>query len=100
MPQLIQLEKLPSQNLTIRLGEHRYEIKIQTISDDLMCISIVRDNTTLIQGMRAMPSLMMLPKHKEMGAGNFAFVTVNDEYPNYQKFGGDHQLYYYAPDEV
>lgn len=100
MPQQIQLEPLPNQNLTIRLGEHRYEISIKSVSDDLMCISIERDNVMLIQSVRAMPSMMFLPKHKAMGKGNFAFITVNDEYPNYRKFGGDHQLYYYTPEEV
>ncbi|OCJ20026.1 hypothetical protein [Serratia sp. 14-2641] len=100
MPQLIKIEPTPNQDLTIRLGDHRYEISIKSISDDLMCISIIRDNVMLIRGVRAMPSLLFLPQHLEMGAGNFAFITVNDEYPNYQKFGGDHQLYYYAPGEV
>jgi|GEM_PF-5399453 len=100
MPQLIQLEPLPNQNFTIRLGDHRYEIALKSISDDLMCISIMRDNLMLIQGVRAMPSTLFLPKHMEMGLGNFAFITVNDEYPSYQKFGGDHQLYYYQTGEV
>ncbi|HHQ4304912.1 TPA: hypothetical protein ACSTJ0_004198 [Serratia fonticola] len=32
--------------------------------------------------------------------GNFMFTTVNDEYPYYSKFGGDHQLYYYVKSEM
>ncbi|MBC3211370.1 phage baseplate plug family protein [Serratia fonticola] len=100
MEQLIQLEKLPNQTLTIRLGDHRYEIKIQSISDELMCVSIIRDNQMLIQGQRCIPFSAILPDHKEIGLGNFMFTTVSDEYPNYQKFGSDHQLYYYAPEEV
>lgn len=94
MIQVIPLEALPNQTLTIRLNDHRYEIKIQTISDDLMCISITRDNVKLIQGVRCIPQMSFIPNNLVMGLGNFYFKTVNDEYPNYQKFGGDHILYY------
>ncbi|TQI80001.1 hypothetical protein FHU10_5148 [Serratia fonticola] len=98
MIQNIPLEKLPNQSLTIRLQDHRYEIELKTISDDLMSISITRDNINLIRGIRCVPQMFFLPKHLEMGLGNFYFLTVNDEYPNCQKFGSDHVLYY--SDEV
>lgn len=100
MAQLIELESLTNQSISARLGDHQYEIKLQTISDDLMCVSITRDNQVLIQGQRCMPFSPVLPTHLEKGLGNFMFTTVNGEYPYHSKFGGDHQLYFYVKSEM
>lgn len=100
MSQIIPLEIIANQSLTIRLSNSRYEFKIQTLSDDLMCITIIRDGITLVQSKRLMPYTYLLPKHLSLEYGNFAFVTPDDEYPYYTSFQSDHTFYYIPNDEV
>ncbi|WP_127958849.1 phage baseplate plug family protein [Serratia microhaemolytica] len=100
MPQQVNLEAVPNQSLTIRLGDHRYEITVKMISIDVMSVSIARDDMLLIQNQRAMPSMLLLPAYLAGNAGNFAFITRDDEYPHWEKFTSDHLLFYYSGDEV
>lgn len=90
----IPLEVLPNQSLTIRLLNDRYDIKLITISDSLMAISIVRNDVLLIKNQRVIPSVLILPNHKSKGCGNFLFYTPDDVYPYYKKFNNGHVLYF------
>lgn len=90
----IPLEVLPNQSLTIRLGDNRYIIRLITISDSLMGISITRDDIILIQNQRAIPKKKILPEHKSSKYGNFVFITPDETYPYYTEFNNGHELYF------
>ncbi|MFS6935284.1 phage baseplate plug family protein [Klebsiella oxytoca] len=91
---LIHLETLPNQSLTIRLANSRYEIKLITISDSLMAITISRDDVVLIQNKRLIPSVSLLAQHNAKGHGNFVFITPDETYPYYTEFNNGHELYF------
>ncbi|MDY4368608.1 hypothetical protein SNR26_12890 [Pectobacterium brasiliense] len=96
----IPLEELSNQSLTIRLGDCRYTITLKTLTNELMAISIARDDVLLIQNQRAMPDSLVLPSHLASRYGNFMFTTTNDEYPYYTAFGAGHELYYVPASEL
>lgn len=90
----VPLEALPNQSLTIRLNDDRYEIKLITISEGMMAISIIRNDVLLIQNQRIVPGVLLLPAYRAMGAGNFIFFTPDDSYPYYEEFNNGHVLYF------
>ncbi len=90
----IPLEVLPNQSLTIRLGDNRYIIRLITISDALMGISITRDDIILMQNQRAIPKKKILPGYKAGRYGNFVFITQDETYPYYTEFNNGHELYF------
>lgn len=94
MPEPIPLEVQPNQSLTIRLDDARYKITLKALNEDLMAITIERNDKILVQNIRAMPSLLLLPTHLQHIYGNFIFKTTDEEYPYYTKFGDTHILYY------
>lgn len=100
MANIIPLEQLPNQSLTITLDNSRYLIEVKTITDELMSISVTRNDILLVQNMRAMPATRLLFPHQAARYGNFAFVTTNDEYPHYTAFGAGHELYYIPASEL
>ncbi|XYQ53298.1 phage baseplate plug family protein [Pectobacterium carotovorum] len=100
MSSIIPLEKQPNQSLTIRLDDSRYSITLKTLTDELMAISISRDDRPLIQNYRAMPQTLLLSDHMAARYGNFMFVTTNDEYPYYTAFGAGHELHYIPASEL
>ncbi|WP_445082054.1 phage baseplate plug family protein [Yersinia pseudotuberculosis] len=74
MIQLIGLESVANQSLTIRLENSRYEIVLNTLNDDLLSISIFRNGLSLVKGIRAMPYTLFLPKHLQLNYGNFILI--------------------------
>ncbi|WP_058909739.1 phage baseplate plug family protein [Entomohabitans teleogrylli] len=90
----IKLEALPNQSFTIRLADNRYQIRIICISDNLMAATIVRDNVTLIQNMRIVAGIPLLPSHHARGFGNFIFITPDETYPYYTEFNNGHEFYF------
>ncbi len=100
MIQLIGLESVANQSLTIRLENSRYEIVLNTLNDDLLSISIFRNGLSLVKGIRAMPYTLFLPKHLQLNYGNFYFDTPDDEYPHYERFIDNHRFYYIPATEV
>lgn len=95
----VPLEVLPSQSLTIRLNDDRYEIRLVTIAENLMAISITRNDELLVQSQRIVPYVLLLPAHKAQGAGNFTFYTPDDTYPFYEEFNNGHVLYFVPEDD-
>jgi hypothetical protein len=97
----ISLQPIPNQAFSIILDDAWFQIRIKTLENGSCVVSIDRDNLPLIGGVRAMPNRALLPYfYLEGGAGNFAFVTDNDEYPNYTKFGTAHRMIYASAEEL
>ena len=99
--QSIPLETTPNQQFSISLDDHRYVITLNEIVGGMCAVTIVRDDVTIISGARAVAGFAILPyKYMQAGAGNFAFVTVNGEYPYWENFNTTQQLIYASEGEL
>lgn len=96
----ISLEKLPNQSLRTRLDDRRYQIIVKALNSEIMSISISCNEVLLAQNIRAVPNTLLLPKHFQTLYGNFCFITIDDEYPYYERFGENHALYYLSDGEL
>jgi len=103
----ITLSNLPSQSFSILLDTHQYDFLVRYINANgapgvgVMAISIARDNIPVVTGGRAVPLFPLIPyKYLEAGEGNFVFVTLRGEYPNYTQFGITQSLLYLSQDEL
>lgn len=94
----IPLQAIPNQSLTIRLDNNFYQITLKEI-EGLMAITIIRDGTPIVIGERIVPGYPIIP-YRYLENGNFAFLTLDDEYPYYPQFGVTQQLVYASQSEL
>lgn len=88
----IPLSSTPNQSFSARLDNSLYDFTIRTVNDTA-CIDVLRDNEPIITAMRLTPGTPVLP-YKYQQTGNFMFTTLNDELPDYTKFGVSQNLFY------
>lgn len=66
-----------------------------------MVIDITREDEDIIKGQRCTPDRLLLPyPYLEGKTGNFTFECDDDSYPDYQKFGSTHRLWYLTAEEL
>lgn len=101
MSQIIPLDPIPNQSLSIRLDDHRYILTVKEVGG-MMAVSILRDNETLIDGARAVAGFPLLPyAYLARDMGNFIFThTDPGAIPYYEDFGTKCQLVYSTADEI
>ncbi len=88
----IPLSIVPNQSFSIVLEEKFYNITLNEIGG-VMATTIIRDNAIVIQGCRIVSGFPLIPYlYKENG--NFAFLTLNNEYPYWTKFNTSQNLFY------
>lgn len=99
--QTIPLESIPNQNLSFTIDGHRYELTLKEIDPEMCVVTVVRDGVTLVDSARAVPGYAILRYAYLQGQiGNFAFITVNGEYPHYSKFNSTQELIYATTSEI
>lgn len=93
--ELIPLEPIPNQTLTVAQDSHAYELTVRTLQDGICIASVARDGITIIESARCVPNyFLMRYRYLEGDSGNFVWSTPDDEYPDYTKFGVTHFLYF------
>lgn len=84
---VIPTEAIPNQQLTALLGGNRYAITIKAVGNGV-AVSVVMNNQTLIEGMRAVAGAPIIPyEYAEELGGNFMLVTRDGIIPTWQNFG-------------
>ena len=96
----IPIQAVPNQTLTVLLDGNSYKIGIKSIGDELMSIDIEKNNITLIQGQRMVPSFFLIPYGYLGQDGNFSLITEEGDYPFYEKFGVSQSLIYLSPADI
>lgn len=92
---------MPNQSFSIRLDDSWFNIRITSLDNESCVVTIDRDNERVISGVRAMPNLPLIPyAYLEGEAGNFVFLTINDQYPVYTEFGLSQALVYATAEEI
>ena len=106
----IPLQAIPNQTLSVQLDNNQYDIVISAITsttadngtiaaDVLMAVDIVRNNIPIVTGFRAVAGFPIIPYHY-LENGNFSFLTMDDEYPDYRQFGITQSLIYASESEL
>lgn len=98
MASLIPLDDVPNQELTVRLDDARYVLRLK-VAGAVMVADITRDGVTLLQGTRVLAGEPILP-YKYQEAGNFLLITDDDELPAYEQFGVTQSLVYLSIAEI
>lgn len=94
----IPLANIPNQSFSIQLDNILYDITIKFIIN-VMTMTIIRSGTEIISNFRITPNLKIIP-YTYLENGNFAVITANNEYPNYNNFGINQSLIYASAAEL
>ena len=99
------LQAIPNQELNIKLNGNNYRITIKSVNNtddpenNLMAVSIERNNVSLISGFRLVGGFTVIP-YRYLEDGNFAFSTPDQNYPDYTRFGVTQFMLYADPEEL
>ena len=88
----------PNQTFPVTLSGSRYEITIKD-AEQCMIVDIVKDDVTIIQGVRLLPNSLIIP-YTYLVNGNFVLTTQDDELPDWNEFEITQELFYLASDEI
>lgn len=102
MSQIIPLEAIPNQQVSVVLDGHRFEVTLKE-AGGMMVATIVRDGATIISSVRAVAGGPLLPyRYLEGDAGNFIFTTASMDgtFPYWTDFNSGTQLVYTSAAEL
>lgn len=95
----IELVKIPNQEFNYVVGDKSFTVQLRTIQE-LTFASIFLDGEPLLYSQLCLPNnFINLYKYIKAG-GKFYFKCSDNEYPNYTKFGDEHQLLFYTEEEL
>jgi hypothetical protein len=94
----IPLQAVANQSVVVTLDEVRWTLTIKAC-DGIMAVDVDLNDTPILRGQRVVAGLPVIPYRRLIegvapGAGNFMFVTVDDAYPWWERFGVDQSLVY------
>lgn len=88
----VPITNVPNQSLSINLDMSQYDIRIHATDDngepgtEIMAVDITRDSVPIVTGTRAVPGYPIISS-AYLENGNFIFVTLADDYPDWNQFG-------------
>jgi hypothetical protein len=93
---IVPIAALPNQTFDILLDNNDWEFALYTLNEfNLMAVDVSLNGTLILSGQRVNSSQFIVPyDYLAPNDGNFFFVTINDEYPDYTKFNLSQQLLY------
>lgn len=97
--QMVPLEAIAKQNLTVTLDNTLYEIDVLACNG-CTALNITRAGVEIIAGQRAVVGQLIIPQAYENGNGNFFFLVTNDDLPAYPQFGTTQFLFYASAAEL
>lgn len=97
--QTIELQKIPNQQFSLIVDDKTFLVQLRTIQD-LTFANIFLDGEPLLYSQLCTPNNFINLYRYISAGGKFYFKCVDNEYPNYKKFGGAHQLLFYTEDEL
>lgn len=95
----IELNNYPNQNKTISIEEDYYSLTFNSFNGYTLA-TISRNDELLIEGFLCLPNKNIIPFNGLSPKGNFRFVCITDDYPNYKEFGKSCILRWYTIDEL
>ena len=102
---IIPLQAVPNQSFSIRLAGNFYDINIWSIISDVNSLNVIAvldltiNNVLTLSGFRAVAGFPIIP-YQYLLNGNFLFLTMNDDYPDYTQFGITQSLIFASQEEL
>lgn len=98
MPQLVPIQTVPNQSFSITLSGNLFQMVLR-VTEGVMSASVGINGEAVIDNMRVVAGSAIIPSEYEE-AGNFMFVTQNQELPDYTQFNTTQVLLYYTAAEL
>ena len=98
MPQGLPLQQTANQSFTTTLDGNLYEVSIRTCNG-ITTVSLTQNGLDIIDNAQA-PSAGPIIPVQYLEAGNFAFITANQQLPAYQQFGLSQSLLKFSASEL
>jgi hypothetical protein len=96
--QQIPIQQLPNQSFTVLLDSNQWGVTMKTVGDTTV-VGLTRNGVGVLDGARAAPGAFIIPSEYEE-AGNFFFVTQNQQLPYYTRFNVTQSLIYIGAAEL
>lgn len=96
---LVPIKNIPNQSFSVTLNGVGYRIQLRTIQG-LTFMSVWVNNEALFYNQICTPNNWVNQYDYISVNGKFYFYCLDDEYPNYEKFGVTQALYFLTPEEV
>ena len=96
---LVPIKNIPNQVFSITLNGVGYRIMLRTIQG-LTFMSVWVNNEALFYNQICTPNNWVNQYNYISVNGKFYFYCLDEEYPNYEKFGITQALYFLTPEEV
>ena len=96
---LVPIKNVPNQVFSITLNGVGYRIILRTIQG-LTFMSVWVNNEALFYNQICTPNNWVNQYNYISVNGKFYFYCLDEEYPNYEKFGITQALYFLTPEEV
>lgn len=95
----VDLRKTPNQELTFIVDSDAFRVQLRTIQG-LTFASIFLNETPLLYSQLCTPNNYINLYDYISASGKFFFKCVDNEYPNYKKFGESQELLFYTKEEL
>lgn len=95
---IVPLAAVPNQSFSVRLDDTRMVLRIKE-ANGVTVADLERAGTVVLLGTRALAGECVIPYHY-LEEGNFIFLTLNDELPDWRLFGVSQSLIYITAAEV
>lgn len=102
---IIETKNIPNQEFSTTINNIDMRIHIRYVSTEdsgimLFNLQIGGEYVCPDVPCFANQKILPYPYMEQEAGGNFIFETENDEYPNYENFGGSCNLYFVTQDEL
>lgn len=100
MSQIVPIESVPNQSLSIQLDDTRYEMRFRDLGG-VMAVDISIDDEVILKGHRVVGGLPLIPyKYLEGDGGNFVFLTELGDIVYWDQFNSTQFLLYITVAEL
>lgn len=96
--QEIPLTNEPNQQLSVRLDNTRYTLRLKEAAG-VMIVDITINDAVVLRGSRVLAGEPLIP-FPYLQNGNFMLITDNDALPDYREFGLTQTLLYLSNAEI
>lgn len=92
------LDAVPNQSFTANIEENRYIITLKE-ARGIMAATVVRNDETIVQSARVVAGTPIIP-YIYLEDGNFFITTLEDDLPDWTKFGVSQSFAYITKAEI
>jgi hypothetical protein len=95
---LVPVQATPNQSFTLTIDNVRYGLRLRDLGG-VMCADVVIDGETIMYGCRVLAGEPVIP-YRYLENGNFVFLTLDGDLPDWRQFGLTQSLVYLSDAEL